>query len=171
MNGLWGIHIMEPQCVIKVTMCFSIIWESEINLNSWSTEKVWRRKWQPTPVFLSGESPWTEESAGYSPWGPEESDSTEWLSTTQGKWNVEGGLGAGRTLKEGQEPHAAWMNGMGVNPFLQMRLFHFLLNTDEEMYCLHYLSYLIQLQMFQLLQPDRKGWIVALCFVVALFSC
>ena len=171
MNGLWGIHIMEPQCVIKVTMCFSMIWESEINLNSWGTEKVWRRKWQPTPVFLSGESPWTEESAGYSPWGPEESDSTEWLSTTQGKWNVEGGLGAGRTLKEGQEPHAAWMNGMGVNPFLQMRLFHFLLNTDEEMYCLHYLSYLIQLQMFQLLQPDRKGWIVALCFVVALFSC
>ena len=21
----------------------------------------WRRKWQPTPVFLPGESPWTEE--------------------------------------------------------------------------------------------------------------
>ena len=23
-----------------------------------------RRKWQPTPVFLPGESPWTEESGG-----------------------------------------------------------------------------------------------------------
>ena len=23
---------------------------------------TWRRKWQPTPVFLPGESPWTEES-------------------------------------------------------------------------------------------------------------
>ena len=22
---------------------------------------LWRRKWQPTPVFLPGESPWTEE--------------------------------------------------------------------------------------------------------------
>ena len=22
----------------------------------------WRRKWQPTPVFLPGESPWTEET-------------------------------------------------------------------------------------------------------------
>ena len=21
----------------------------------------WRRKWQPTPVFLPGESPWTKE--------------------------------------------------------------------------------------------------------------
>ena len=24
-------------------------------------EDPWRRKWQPTPVFLPGESPWTEE--------------------------------------------------------------------------------------------------------------
>ena len=24
-------------------------------------EDLWRRKWQPTPVFLPGESPWTEE--------------------------------------------------------------------------------------------------------------
>ena len=22
----------------------------------------WKRKWQPTPVFLPGESPWTEEA-------------------------------------------------------------------------------------------------------------
>ena len=24
----------------------------------------WRRAWQPTPVFVPGESPWTEEPAG-----------------------------------------------------------------------------------------------------------
>ena len=24
----------------------------------------WRRKWKPTPVFLPGESPWTEEPGG-----------------------------------------------------------------------------------------------------------
>ena len=24
----------------------------------------WRRKWQPTPVFLPGESPWTKEPGG-----------------------------------------------------------------------------------------------------------
>ena len=24
----------------------------------------WRREWQPTPVFLPGESPWTEEPGG-----------------------------------------------------------------------------------------------------------
>ena len=25
------------------------------------SDAYWRRKWQPTPVFLPGESPWTEE--------------------------------------------------------------------------------------------------------------
>ena len=28
---------------------------------SWVGKIPWRRAWQPTPVFLPGESPWTEE--------------------------------------------------------------------------------------------------------------
>ena len=28
--------------------------------NPWVEKIPWRRAWQPTPVFLSGESPWTE---------------------------------------------------------------------------------------------------------------
>ena len=33
-------------------------------------EKIpWRRKWQPTPVFLPGESHGQSSLAGYSPWG------------------------------------------------------------------------------------------------------
>ena len=31
--------------------------------------KIWRRKWQPTPVFLPGESHGRRRLAGYSPWG------------------------------------------------------------------------------------------------------
>ena len=34
----------------------------------------WRRAWQPTPVFLPGESHGQRSLAGYSPWGCEESD-------------------------------------------------------------------------------------------------
>ena len=30
----------------------------------WITKIPWRRKWQPTPVFLPGEAPWTEEPGG-----------------------------------------------------------------------------------------------------------
>ena len=30
----------------------------------WIAKILWRRAWQPIPVFLPGESPWTEESSG-----------------------------------------------------------------------------------------------------------
>ena len=39
-----------------------------------------RRKWQPTPVFLSGKSHGQRSLAGYSPWGCKESDTTEQLT-------------------------------------------------------------------------------------------
>ena len=35
------------------------------------------RKWQPTPVFLTGESHGQRSLVGYSPWGCKESDMTE----------------------------------------------------------------------------------------------
>jgi len=37
----------------------------------------WRRKWQPTPVFLPGKFHGQRSLAGYSPWGCNESDTTE----------------------------------------------------------------------------------------------
>ena len=37
----------------------------------------WRRKWQPTPVFLPGESQGLGSLVGCSPWSPTESDTTE----------------------------------------------------------------------------------------------
>ena len=39
----------------------------------------WTRKWQPTPVFLSGKSHGWRSLVGYSPWGRKESDTTEGL--------------------------------------------------------------------------------------------
>ena len=41
----------------------------------------WRRKWQPTPVFLPEKFYGQRSLAGYSPWGLKESVSTERLST------------------------------------------------------------------------------------------
>ena len=38
--------------------------------NPWVRKIPWRRKWQPTPVFLPGESHGQRSLAGYSPWGP-----------------------------------------------------------------------------------------------------
>ena len=41
----------------------------------------WRRKWQPTPVFLPEKSHGQRSLADYSPWGHKELDRTEWLSS------------------------------------------------------------------------------------------
>ena len=41
------------------------------------TEKLWRRKWLPTPVFLLRESCGQRSLVGCSPWGHTESDATE----------------------------------------------------------------------------------------------
>ena len=40
----------------------------------------WRREWQPTPVFLPGESHGQRSLVGYSPWGHKELETTERLS-------------------------------------------------------------------------------------------
>ena len=37
----------------------------------------WKRKWQPTPVFLPETSHGQKSLAGYSPWGHKELDATE----------------------------------------------------------------------------------------------
>ena len=42
-----------------------------------SSVKKRRRKWQPTPVFLPGESHGRTSLVGCSPWGLTESDTTE----------------------------------------------------------------------------------------------
>ena len=40
---------------------------------------VWRRKWQPTPLFLPGECHGRKSLVGYSPRGRKKSDMTEQL--------------------------------------------------------------------------------------------
>ena len=42
----------------------------------------WRKKWQPTPVFLPEKSHGLRILVGYSPWGRKESDNTEQLHFT-----------------------------------------------------------------------------------------
>ena len=45
--------------------------------DSWVGKIPWRRAWQPTPVFLPGESHGQRSLEGYSPWSHKESDTTE----------------------------------------------------------------------------------------------
>ena len=50
----------------------------------WVGKIPWRRKWQPTPVFLPGEFHGQKSLVGHSPWGRKELDTTERLSTHTG---------------------------------------------------------------------------------------
>ena len=51
-----------------------------LGFSPWVRKIPWRKAWQPTPVFLPGESHGQKSLAGYSPWGCKESDTIELLS-------------------------------------------------------------------------------------------
>ena len=58
----------------------------ETQVRSLGREDPRRMKWQPTPVLLPGKSHGLRSLVGYPPWGCKESDTTEWLSLSKGRW-------------------------------------------------------------------------------------
>ena len=48
-----------------------------LGFDPWIGKIPWRRKWQPSPVFLPEESHGQKSLEGYSPWGCKELDMTE----------------------------------------------------------------------------------------------
>ena len=50
--------------------------QKRYGFDPWVGKIPWRRKWQPTPVFLPGESPWTEEPGVLQSMGLHEVDVT-----------------------------------------------------------------------------------------------
>ena len=61
----WGLRSKESTCQSR-----------RCGFNSWDGKIPWRRKWQPTPVFLPGKSHGQRSLAGYSARGYKESDTT-----------------------------------------------------------------------------------------------
>ena len=45
--------------------------------NPWAGKILWRRAWQPTPVFLPGEPHGQKNLVGYHPWGLKELGTTK----------------------------------------------------------------------------------------------
>ena len=52
----------------------------DAGFDPWVQKIPWRKKWQPTSVFLFGKSSRQKSLVDYSPWGRKDSDMTEWLS-------------------------------------------------------------------------------------------
>ena len=56
-----------------------------LGFHPWVRKIPWRRKWQPTPIFLPGEFHGQRSLEDYSPWGHKKSDTTERLTQQQQK--------------------------------------------------------------------------------------
>ena len=60
----------------KEAVCdYRSLWRQRFD--PWVRKILWRRKWQPPPVFLPGKSHRQRNLEGYSPWSHKESDTTE----------------------------------------------------------------------------------------------
>ena len=71
-------HIQIIPCLEPLLVLTKILKDRVYILNIFfSIDKdPWRRKWQPTPVFLPGKSHGQRSLAGYSPWSSKELDMT-----------------------------------------------------------------------------------------------
>ena len=62
----------------KITASISITsWHGAAEFNPWIRKIPWRKAWQPTPVFLPGESQGRGSLVGCRLWGRTELDTTE----------------------------------------------------------------------------------------------
>ena len=74
-------QMVENLPAVRETWIWSLGWKDP-----------WRRKWQPSPVFLPGESHWQRSLAGYSLWGHKELDTTQQLTHTIRKVRIQNWL-------------------------------------------------------------------------------
>ena len=98
---------------------------------------TWRRKWQPTPVFLPGESHGRRSLVDYSPWGHKEWDTTERLHFTLDYfWFLTGLQGLCLPIfkteerAQSQQQRHQWFHKWGILPVWRK-----VLEPHSTMYC------------------------------------
>ena len=75
-----GFYLDRSEIVAEMVKNLSAMRETWVRSLGWE-DSLKARAWQPTPVFLPGESHGWRSMVGYSPWGCKESDTAESLST------------------------------------------------------------------------------------------
>ena len=86
----WGDTLEKGKATHSRILAWRTPWEkSRTRLSSFHFTSLhpygsWRRKWQPIPVFLPGESHGKKSLESPSPWDRKESDMTEWLTCLYG---------------------------------------------------------------------------------------
>ena len=77
----WEIQGQRSLAGCSLWCCKELDTTERLHFASFSSS-FWRRKWQPTPVFLSGESHGRRGLVGYSLWDRKEYDTTKQLTQT-----------------------------------------------------------------------------------------
>ena len=69
-GGTWGISLLPLRFVTSLVaqMVKNLPAMGRPGFDPWVGKIPWRGKWQPTPLFLPGESHGQRSLAGYSPW-------------------------------------------------------------------------------------------------------
>ena len=78
---MWWCLEAEPFGIDGLSGEESICQRGRPGFSPWVRKISWRRKWQPTPVFLPGKSHGQRGLAGCSPCGHKESDMIYWLNS------------------------------------------------------------------------------------------
>ena len=74
---------MHSGASLVAQMVKNLLAMQETQFDPWVEKIPWRRKWQPTPVFLPGEFQGQRILVGYSPWDSKELDVTErWINNS-----------------------------------------------------------------------------------------
>ena len=68
-------NLVWASLVAQTVKRLPTVWETR--LDNWVGKIPWRRKWQPTPVFMPGKSRGLRSLVGYSSWGRKESYMTK----------------------------------------------------------------------------------------------
>ena len=98
-RGLRGFGEGRPVCLPALVLRWqrTCLQCRRPGFDPWDGTIPWRRAWQPTPVFLPGESQGQRSLADCSPRGCKESDTTERLSAAQASLQGWGGEGRRET--------------------------------------------------------------------------
>ena len=84
--------------------------------NPWVRKTPWRRKGQPTSVFLRGEFHGQRSLAGYSPWGLKRVRHDLLAKQQQSEFNTQ--------FKYFQNVYKHWNNFMAIHKYLAKKQFH-----------------------------------------------
>ena len=67
-----NLGLSQASLVVYMVKNHPATWETQVQSLGW--ENPWRKEWQPTPVFLSGEFHEQRSLVSYNPWDRKQSE-------------------------------------------------------------------------------------------------